>query len=265
MFSDSYPNGVPPYTVMELHTFMQIALSIARPTTRTNRCSSSSSSSSYRVGLSVEEVSVGCLLVDRRTKAVISYAQNQSNRSLNATRHCELVCVDRLIWRLITEKYISQYNHYLFNKRLFSNSLLNNILLNCDLFVTVEPCIMCTLILRFIGIRRVFFGCFNFRFGGCGSVLNLTVDDDEGLGHKNIKHSITYSHIDPSTPPSQPPSHVFSSTTPIPTTATPGRLPPLQTYGGIQKDQAIHLLQSFYSRGNPYAPDEKRQRLLFTN
>lgn len=42
-----------------------------------------------------------------------------------------------------------------------------------ELYVTVEPCVMCAAALRFLGIGKVFYGCGNDRFGGCGSVLNV--------------------------------------------------------------------------------------------
>ncbi|OXB51698.1 UNVERIFIED_CONTAM: hypothetical protein H355_010759 [Colinus virginianus] len=42
-----------------------------------------------------------------------------------------------------------------------------------DLFVSCEPCIMCAAALQIFGVRRVFFGCRNDRFGGCGSVLSV--------------------------------------------------------------------------------------------
>lgn len=42
-----------------------------------------------------------------------------------------------------------------------------------DLYVTVEPCIMCASALRQIGIRKVFYGCSNERFGGTGGVLSV--------------------------------------------------------------------------------------------
>lgn len=42
-----------------------------------------------------------------------------------------------------------------------------------DLYVTVEPCIMCASALRQYQIRSVYFGCANDRFGGTGGVLNI--------------------------------------------------------------------------------------------
>lgn len=42
-----------------------------------------------------------------------------------------------------------------------------------DLYVTVEPCIMCAAALRQYGIRAVYYGCANERFGGTGGVLSI--------------------------------------------------------------------------------------------
>ncbi|KAF7194811.1 tRNA-specific adenosine deaminase subunit tad2 [Pseudocercospora fuligena] len=39
-----------------------------------------------------------------------------------------------------------------------------------------EPCIMCASALRQYGIRAVYFGCLNDRFGGCGGVMNIHSD-----------------------------------------------------------------------------------------
>lgn len=51
-----------------------------------------------------------------------------------------------------------------------------SILRDTDLYVTVEPCIMCASALRQYGIRAVYFGCLNDRFGGCGGVMNIHAD-----------------------------------------------------------------------------------------
>ena len=39
------------------------------------------------------------------------------------------------------------------------------------LYVTCEPCIMCAYAINIMGIKRVYFGCKNDKFGGNGSVL----------------------------------------------------------------------------------------------
>ncbi len=49
----------------------------------------------------------------------------------------------------------------------------SSILRETDLYVTVEPCIMCASALRQYQIRAVYFGCSNDRFGGTGGVLSI--------------------------------------------------------------------------------------------
>jgi tRNA-specific adenosine deaminase 2 len=43
----------------------------------------------------------------------------------------------------------------------------------CQLYVTIEPCIMCAAALSLIGIQKVLFGARNERFGGTGSCVSL--------------------------------------------------------------------------------------------
>ena len=49
---------------------------------------------------------------------------------------------------------------------------------SCNLFVTVEPCIMCAYALRQLGVEKVYYGCGNDRFGGNGTVLSLHSEYD---------------------------------------------------------------------------------------
>lgn len=77
-----------------------------------------------------------------------------------ATRHAELEAIDSIFADKDLTPEMSQYP-----------------LSNTTLYVTVEPCIMCSSALRQLGIKEVFYGCGNERFGGCGSVLGV----NEGL------------------------------------------------------------------------------------
>ena len=46
-------------------------------------------------------------------------------------------------------------------------------LTGCELFVTLEPCVMCVGAMFHARIARVVFGASDFKTGACGSVLNL--------------------------------------------------------------------------------------------
>jgi tRNA-specific adenosine deaminase 2 len=78
----------------------------------------------------------------------------------------------------------------------------------------------CAAALARVGIRRVYFGCHNDRFGGCGSILSL---------HK-------------------PDAFVVKQHTGY------------QIESGILEEEAVALLRSFYDRENFHAPDDKRKR-----
>lgn len=87
---------------------------------------------------------------------------------IQGTRHAELIAIESILRTSPPE--------------IFADT---------DLYVTVEPCVMCASALRQLRIRRVFFGCLNDRFGGCGGVLNI----HEGKGvdpeypiHGGINH-----------------------------------------------------------------------------
>ena len=97
------------------------------------------------------ETPVACVLVlDGR---VVARGMNDTNRSLNGTRHAEFLAISEFMAQFPVSK-----------------------LKETDLYVTVEPCIMCASALRQYGIRTVYYGCGNDRFGGNGSVLSIHSD-----------------------------------------------------------------------------------------
>lgn len=103
------------------------------------------------LALKSDETPVGCVFVHKGH--IIARGMNDTNRSLNGTRHAEFQAI---------------------------NSILRDhppsILAETDLYVTVEPCIMCASALRQYKIRSVYFGCANDRFGGTGGVLSIHSD-----------------------------------------------------------------------------------------
>lgn len=44
---------------------------------------------------------------------------------------------------------------------------------DCELFVTLEPCVMCAGAIVYSRIKRVVYGAHDLRFGACGSALDL--------------------------------------------------------------------------------------------
>ena len=50
--------------------------------------------------------------------------------------------------------------------------------------MTVEPCIMCASLLSQYKIRKVYFGCQNDKFGGCGGVLDVRNNGEGPPGYE---------------------------------------------------------------------------------
>ncbi|KAK2737121.1 tRNA(adenine34) deaminase [Myotisia sp. PD_48] len=101
--------------------------------------------------LTAGETPVGCVLVNK--DKVIGSGMNDTNKSLNGTRHAEFLAIEEAL-----------------------KSFPRSIFKETDLYVTVEPCIMCASALRQYNIRSVYFGCSNERFGGTGGILSLHSD-----------------------------------------------------------------------------------------
>lgn len=115
--------------------------------------------------LSVGEVPVGCILIFQNQ--IIGQGRNRVNERKNATRHAELEAFDEAV-------------HWYRNKIAETDpkipSRLSDLWRSTDVYVNVEPCLMCARLLRHLQVRRVYFGCRNERFGGCGSVMSIHSD-----------------------------------------------------------------------------------------
>lgn len=95
-----------------------------------------------------EETPVGAVVVCKNK--IIGRGYNQVEKLKDATAHAEMIALT------------AASNH------------INNWRLNeCDIYVTLEPCIMCTGALLAARIRNLYFAAFDNKFGACGSVLNL--------------------------------------------------------------------------------------------
>ncbi len=72
-----------------------------------------------------------------------------------------------------------------------ANHLGNWRLSECSIYVTLEPCVMCTGALLASRIKELFFSVFDPKSGACGSVYNLA--EDGKTNHKINVYSGIYS------------------------------------------------------------------------
>lgn len=103
------------------------------------------------------EVPVGAILVYNNN--IIGKGYNQVERLNDPTAHAEMLAISAACDTL-GKKYLT----------------------DCTLYVTLEPCPMCSGALVWSKIGRVVFGAADPRSGGCGSVFNLAQNDK--LNHK---------------------------------------------------------------------------------
>jgi tRNA(adenine34) deaminase len=109
------------------------------------------------LALEKKEIPVGAIVV--HNNKIIGRGYNQSETLLDATAHAEMIAITAA-----------------------SSNLQSKFLDDCDIFVTVEPCIMCTGAILLSRIKRLYFGCFEPKFGACGSLFNII--DNNCYNHK---------------------------------------------------------------------------------
>lgn len=109
-----------------------------------------------------EEVPVGAIIVDADGE-IIARAHNTKEEKNNPLMHAEILCIDRAVKKL-------------------GRWRLNG----CSMYVTLEPCPMCAGAIVQSRISNLYIGTFDPKSGGCGSVINITQNDN--LNHwVNVK------------------------------------------------------------------------------
>jgi tRNA(adenine34) deaminase len=117
-----------------------------------------------RLAMEKDEVPVGAVIV--LGNRVIAAAHNLRETRKSATAHAEIAAIEAACealgaWRLT----------------------------GCDLYVTLEPCIMCAGAIINARIRSLYFGAFDPKAGACGSVTDVFL-------LKQLNHRVTvYSGI----------------------------------------------------------------------
>ena len=102
------------------------------------------------------EVPVGAVVV--RDGEVIATGFNHPIGGHDPTAHAEIVAL-----------------------RAAADKLGNYRLPGCELYVTLEPCVMCSGAMMHARLARVVYGATDPKTGACGSVLNL-------FGHEQLNH-----------------------------------------------------------------------------
>lgn len=107
--------------------------------------------------LAKEEIPIGCVIV--KDGHIIGRGHNAREELNQAIMHAEIMA-------------INEANQQEGNWRL----------LDATLFVTIEPCVMCSGAIGLARIPRVVYGATNQKFGGAGSLYDILTD--ERLNHR---------------------------------------------------------------------------------
>lgn len=105
-----------------------------------------------QISQKLDEVPVGAVIV--KDNEIIARGHNLKETLKDCTAHAEIMAI-----------------------REASQKLGSWRLSDCDLYVTLEPCIMCAGTILNARIKRVFIGTFDSTAGACGSVINVLQND----------------------------------------------------------------------------------------
>jgi tRNA(adenine34) deaminase len=98
------------------------------------------------------EIPIGAIIVHQNK--IIGRGYNQTEMLKDSTAHAEILAITAA-----------------------SNHLQNKFLDECDLYVTVEPCVMCSGAILLSRIKNLYFGAYEPKFGACGSLFNIIESD----------------------------------------------------------------------------------------
>jgi tRNA-specific adenosine deaminase 2 len=115
--------------------------------------------------IELNETPVGCVLV--YNDQIVGFGMNDTNRSMNVSD----VSIESSV--MATDFYQGTKHAEFIAIGQMLKDHPRSALQSTDLYVTVEPCVMCASALKQYRIRSVYFGCANDRFGGTGGVLSL--------------------------------------------------------------------------------------------
>ncbi len=113
-----------------------------------------------KIASDFKEVPVGAVLVS--SGEIIAEAHNERESLQKPTAHAEILALER-----------------------GSKALKSWRLGDCELYVTLEPCVMCAGALLQSRVKALYFGAYDPKGGACGSVVNV-------MKQEKLNHSIPF-------------------------------------------------------------------------
>lgn len=96
----------------------------------------------------INDVPVGCVI--KQNGNIIAAAHNKREELNDITAHAEILAIKEA-------------------QKILKTSRLKD----CEMYVTLEPCPMCSWAIIQSGIKALYFGAYNNQYGGIDSVINL--------------------------------------------------------------------------------------------
>ncbi|HIP43019.1 MAG TPA: nucleoside deaminase [Aquifex aeolicus] len=103
------------------------------------------------------EIPIGCVIV--KDGKIVARAHNLVEILKDPTAHAEILSI-----------------------REATKSLNSKFLIGCEVYVSLEPCIMCSYALVLARVSKVYFSALDYKHGGVMSLLNIL--DEPTLNHK---------------------------------------------------------------------------------
>lgn len=213
-----------------------------------------------QLALNTNETPVGCVLVYHGK--TVARGMNATNVTRNGTRHAEYMALSALLSRRQDEKpkqtgtqvccdeaewgdvdpsdgHIYPYGQKLHPAPVVDRSIISE----CILYVTVEPCVMCASLLRQLGIRKVYFGAVNDKFGGTGGVFRIHMNSQPASNLPSLSSQTGHSSA------RVPKGRIQASRDDE--DGDGGNVEPgYDVEGGYLRDDAVSLLRRFYVQEN---------------
>ncbi len=103
------------------------------------------------------DIPVGAVIVQNDT--IVCSAHNTIEHDNNPINHAEIIAIN-LASQILGDKHLT----------------------DCDMYVTLEPCVMCAGAIILARMRRIIFGAYDSKTGACGSLFSILYESK--LNHK---------------------------------------------------------------------------------